>query len=62
MNTRLEQQAADALAWHERQERHKRGYGPRPVQPIAGRIAFPVLTEQQKQEREQQINAGIIHF
>ncbi len=49
---RLEQDAADALLWHERQERHKQGYGPRPSEPVL-RTWAPVMSAQQQAEFEQ---------
>ena len=50
---RLEQDAADALhAYELRQERHKRGYAPQPVEPLTGRARLPEPTEQELKERE----------
>ena len=62
MNTRLSQDAADAMQWHERQARHKQGYGPRPSAPITGYIVFPPLTAQEQAERAQQISTGALPF
>lgn len=58
---RLQQDAAETMAWHERQARHKQGYGPRPSQPI-GECWRPTITEQERMEREQQIEAGELEF
>jgi len=43
------------------QERHKQGYGPRPSEPI-GECWRPTITEQERMEREQQIQAGELEF
>jgi hypothetical protein len=58
---RLQQDAADSLAAYERQQRHKQGYGPRPVEPI-GRTWAPTLTEQQKQEQQKYIEDHKLPF
>lgn len=62
---RLEQDAADALAAHERmtkwRERVQADYARNRDQKIVGTWA-PVLGEQEKQEREQQIKAGFLPF
>ena len=50
---RLQQDAAETMAWHDRQARHKQGYGPRPSQPIGECWAPPPLTEQQQKEFQQ---------
>lgn len=49
---RLQQDAAETMAWHERQERHKQGYGPRPSEPV-GKCWAPVQTQQERRQRDQ---------
>lgn len=62
MNTRLSQDALEVMQWHERQARHKQGYGPRPGTELTGRVIFPELTEQERQDREKQVTDGLIPF
>lgn len=66
MNTRLSQDAADSLAAYEQQQawraRAKADWARAQAPVIVGRIVFPPLTEQERMEREQQIEAGLIPF
>lgn len=61
MNNRFSHEAAEALEWHERQERHKQGYGPRPSEPL-GKCWAPKFTDQERMERERDIELGLIQF
>lgn len=51
---RLPQDAADELQWHERQARHKQGYGPRPSEMPAATWLL-TLTEAEKKAQEKYI-------
>lgn len=61
---RLQQDAAESMAWHEKQafKQSERARWAR-AQPakIVGTWA-PTITEQERREREQQIAAGILPF
>ena len=67
MSTRLSQDAADSLAAYEQQQqawraRAKADWARAQAPVIVGRIVFPPLTEQERMEREQQIEAGALPF
>jgi len=47
--------------WRARQERHKMGYAPAPPSPPM-RTWSPVLSEQEKAERERMIAVGELQF
>lgn len=63
---RLQQDAADTLQAHEQQQAFRAAVKARwaraQAPTIVGRIVFPPLTEQERMEREQQIDAGLIPF
>lgn len=58
---RLEQDAAEVMAWHERQARARRGFGPKPSDSPMRTVRYEI-TEQERMEREQQIADGILPF
>ncbi len=65
MNTRLSQDAADSLEAYERQQKWRsdmraRMEASKPT--VIASVWRPTISEQERMEREQQIDAGLIPF
>ncbi len=65
MNTRLSQDAADSLSAYEAQQAFRaavKARWARAQPPVITGVWHPTITEQERMEREQQIDAGLLPF